>query len=98
MVSLLVACFFVRTVGLLVDDINLYRQDIETFLSSQLNAKVHIVDIQGRWEDWQPSISIEGLSIDGLKGQPELSFALMRGDVKFDPAESIRAFTFILMA
>ncbi len=82
-------------VKVLVDDINLYRQDIEIFLSSQLNAKVHIVDIQGRWEDWQPSISIEGLSIDGLKGQPELSFALMRGDVKFDPAESIRAFTFI---
>ncbi|WP_067868956.1 YhdP family protein [Neptuniibacter marinus] len=90
----LLACASI-VLKVLVDDLSLYRQDVEAFLSSQLNAKVHIADLQGRWDGWQPVVSIDGLSVDKLADQPELSFVLLRGDVKFDPAASIRAFTLI---
>tara|TARA_Y100000782_G_scaffold73841_1_gene79736 strand:+ start:13522 stop:17310 length:3789 start_codon:yes stop_codon:yes gene_type:complete len=76
----------------LVQDAGEYRQDIERLLSSQLSAEVHLVDIQGDWEGWQPVLSLKGLSVDAIEQQPGLSLAVMDAVIQLDPAASIKAF------
>jgi uncharacterized protein (TIGR02099 family) len=79
-------------VNILVQDAGLYRQDIEKFLSSQLQAKVHLASIDGSWDGWQPVIHLKGLSVDRVENQPGISLGLMDAVIKFDPRDSISAF------
>ena len=76
----------------LIQDAGHYRQDIERFLSSQLSAEVHLVDLQGDWDGWQPVVSLTGLSVDAIEQQPGLSFAVMDAVIQLDPAASVKAF------
>jgi len=80
-------------VKLVVDDLGHYRQNIEEVLSSQLQAKVHLVSINGSWDGWQPVVELKGLSIDRVSDQPGLSLALMDATIKLDPSESLAEFS-----
>ena len=76
----------------LVQDAGEYRQDLERLLSSRLSAEVHLVDMQGDWDGWQPVLSLKGLSVDAIEQQPGLSFVVMDAVIQLDPAASIKAF------
>lgn len=78
---------------ILVQDAGHYRQDIERLLSTQLNAKVHLVDIQGGWDGWQPVLSLKGFSVDAIEQQPGLSLVIMDAVIQLDPAASIKIFS-----
>ncbi|WP_299180896.1 YhdP family protein [uncultured Neptuniibacter sp.] len=73
-----------------IQDLEQHRGRIETFLSEQLSANVHLAGIRSEWEGWAPVVEIRGLAIDAVEGRPELSLALMQGEVALDPIASAR--------
>jgi uncharacterized protein YhdP len=85
----LIAVLLIST-KLLFENIDDYRMQVQSYLSEQLQAQVHIGELQGSWSDWKPNLKMRGLSITNLKEKPGLSIGLLQAQIEIDPAASLK--------